>query len=100
MQTLTSRTNATKVCALYEAGSISVCRAGDLVALNIHTTSGEVIIRMKERQFTADCRGPRDANGNPLRSFEELDAQARRRYDERQAAHDHAKNQSLGMSPE
>ncbi len=100
MPATTSRPNATKVCAIYEAGSISVCRAGDLVALHIHTTSGEVIVRMAERQFVVDCRGPRDANGNTLRTFEQLDEQSRHNAEkliaDKQAEHAAA----LGISDE
>jgi hypothetical protein len=80
-----SRKNVTKLAQLFTAGHVDVCKQGSEVALRFHTTEGLVIVRMEERHFVRDCRGPRDANGNPLRKWEELDGESQRQHDVRVA---------------
>lgn len=79
---LDARRRVTGVVAIYDAGTLQPCRAGDKVALHILTTEGEIIVRCSERAFVTGCRAPADANGNPFRSLEQLDAERRERRGE------------------
>lgn len=95
-----TRRNPTKLTGIFDAGSIAVCKADDKVALHIYTTDGEILVRMSERNFVASCRGPRDANGNPLRAFQDLDEDARRQADAVILQRKHDSAVQLGMSDE
>lgn len=68
----------TDVVAVYDAGTISPCRAGDKLVLHVMTTSGEVVIRCSERAFVQGCRGKADANGNLFRDLQLVDVDQRR----------------------
>lgn len=98
--TQSSRRNPTRVVAIVDAGSVAVCKAGDKVALHFYTTEGEFVFRLREREFILGCRAPRDANGNPLRTFEQLEADLRHRYDELQAGIDQDRAAAIGISTE
>jgi len=79
---LDARRRVTGVVAIYDAGTLQPCRAGDKVALHVLTPEGEIIIRCSERTFVTGCRAEADANGNPFRTLAELDAERRARRGE------------------
>lgn len=57
----------TETIAHHVASSLDVCRAGDRVAIHVHTPSGVVHVLVAEAEFVAKCRGRVDINGNPWR---------------------------------
>lgn len=66
------RRNVTAVISREHAGSLSVCRAGDVVALHVGTAAGTRILYVSEREFVTKARGARDHNGNTFRSLAAL----------------------------
>lgn len=69
-----ARPNVTATIARHVAVAVDVCRAGDLVALHLHTTRGTVTVTIGEAAFVAAARGPVDSNGNPWRTGQMDDA--------------------------
>lgn len=89
----------TDVVAWYEAGTVAPCKAGDDVAIRFSTTSGEVVIKMREKDWVRGARGPRDYNGNKFRTVEQFEEERRQRHPEPQTRPVDAGNGSSASEP-
>lgn len=78
-----ARTRCTDLRGTFDAGALDVCRVGDLVALHLATAQGRFVFRLDEITFVQAVRGPRDSNGQPFRTAEEIHALDRAANDER-----------------